>query len=69
MRYTAATSGGYGDPRARAPDRVLADWLDGYIGLDTARDVYGVVIRPEDRTVDEAATERLRDSAATRTGT
>ena len=62
VRYTAATSGGYGDPRARPPHRVLADWLDGYIGLDTAQDVYGVVIRPDDRAVDEAATARLRNS-------
>ena len=62
VRYTAATSSGYGDPRARAPGRVLADWLDGYIDPDTARDVYGVLIRPEDDTVDEAGTAGLRAS-------
>ena len=66
VRYTAATSGGYGNPRARAPHRVLSDWLDDYIDLATARDVYGVVIHPEDRTVDEAATVRLRSSSAPR---
>ena len=60
VRYTAATSGGYGDPRTRAPDRVLSDWLDGFIDLETARDVYRVVIRPEDGIVDEAGTARMR---------
>ena len=60
VRYTAASSGGYGDPRARAPHRVLADWLDGYIDLETARDAHGVVIRPEDGSIDEAGTARLR---------
>ena len=63
VRYTAATSGGYGDPRARAPSRVLADWLDGYIDLDPAREVYCVAIRSEDSSVDEAGTARLRAAA------
>ena len=67
VRYTAASSGGYGDPLARAPQRVLSDWLDGFIDLATARDVYRVVIRPADGTVDEAGTARLRDDAAGRT--
>ena len=61
VRYTAASSGGYGDPELRAPERVLSDWLDGFIDLETARDVYRVVIRPQDRTVDDAGTARLRD--------
>ena len=60
VRYTAASSGGYGDPLSRAPDRVLSDWLDGFIDLETARDAYRVVIRPEDGTVDEDGTDRLR---------
>ena len=62
VRYTAATSGGYGDPRVRAPSRVLADWLDGYIDLDTAREVYCVAIRSEDASIDEAGTARLRSA-------
>lgn len=63
VRYTAATSGGYGDPRERAPTRVLADWLDGYIDLGTAREVYCVAIRPEAGGIDEAGTARLRAAA------
>jgi N-methylhydantoinase B len=36
--------GGYGDPLDREPERVAADVADGLVGLDAARDVYGVVL-------------------------
>ncbi len=51
--------GGYGDPKKRDPERVLADVLDGFVSLDDAREQYGVSIR-EDMTVDLAATAALR---------
>lgn len=35
--------GGYGDPIARDPQRVLRDVLDGLVSPSLARDVYGVV--------------------------
>jgi 5-oxoprolinase (ATP-hydrolysing) len=55
------SSGGYGDPLLRDPDKVLADVLDGFVTLEsTARD-YGVVIDQDAMTVDPAATRRLRD--------
>lgn len=37
-----AGGGGYGDPRARTREAVLADLHGGYITEETARDVYGV---------------------------
>jgi N-methylhydantoinase B len=37
--------GGYGDPRARDPQRVLADGINGYVSLEAAERDYGVVIR------------------------
>ena len=37
--------GGYGDPFARDPQRVLADVVDGYVSIDAARELYGVAIR------------------------
>lgn len=37
--------GGYGDPRARDPQRVLEDVINGYISLEAAARDYGVAIR------------------------
>lgn len=63
--------GGYGDPRQRDAKRVLADVVDGYVSIESARKEYGVVLEyvgPSDRLVrtpdlyriDWEATERLR---------
>jgi N-methylhydantoinase B len=51
--------GGYGEPFARDPQRVLDDVLDGLISVDTARRDFGVVITA-DGTVDVDATARAR---------
>jgi N-methylhydantoinase B len=37
--------GGYGDPLDRAPERVLADVLEGWVTADMAAGIYGVVLR------------------------
>jgi N-methylhydantoinase B len=66
--------GGYGDPFARDPERVLADVVDGYVSIEAARELYGVVIRysgapdalvrlPRHFELDEVATDRARRSA------
>lgn len=56
--------GGYGDPRERDPERVLADVLEGYVSVEAAREHYGVAFSGtvEDGTlaVDAAETARLR---------
>jgi N-methylhydantoinase B/oxoprolinase/acetone carboxylase alpha subunit len=52
--------GGYGDPAERAPDAVLEDWLDGFVTVEAARDIYRVAIDPARRAVDPAATAALR---------
>jgi N-methylhydantoinase B len=36
--------GGYGDPRQRDPERVLADVVDGYVSIASAREDYGVAV-------------------------
>ena len=59
-RQVAGGGGGYGDPRARAADRVLRDVRDGYVTEAVAREVYGVAIDTATWTVDEAETARLR---------
>jgi N-methylhydantoinase B len=55
-----AGGGGYGDPLEREPERVLLDMMDGYVSEKAARDLYGVAIDTETRTIDWAVTERLR---------
>ncbi len=52
--------GGYGDPTERVPERVREDVYQGYVSLEAARDLYGVVIDAETLAVDPAATEKRR---------
>jgi N-methylhydantoinase B len=64
ISFQQSGAGGYGDPLARDPARVLEDVLDDYVSLETARRDYGVVITGEgfDLRVDDAATRALRRS-------
>ena len=52
--------GGFGDPLARDPERVLRDVRDGVVSTEAARDHYGVVIAPGGRRVNADATARRR---------
>jgi N-methylhydantoinase B len=61
FRVVSAGGGGFGDPFARDPERVLADVLEEKVTLAAAREQYGVVIDPATLTVDEEATCRLRE--------
>jgi len=54
--------GGFGVPRARDPQRVLHDVLDGLISVDDARQDYGVAI-DADLQLNLAETQRLRADA------
>jgi N-methylhydantoinase B len=55
--------GGYGPPHERAVERVLHDVTDGWVSVERAREVYGVVVG-EDRSVDEQATRSRRAELA-----
>jgi N-methylhydantoinase B len=57
-----AGGGGYGDPLDRAPERVAWRVLNGWITLEKAESIYGVVIdtSSEEFAVDRKATEELR---------
>lgn len=55
-----AGGGGYGDPIAREPERVLADVRDGYVSRASAERDYGVVIDETTWQVDETATAARR---------
>ena len=51
--------GGFGSPRDRSRERVVADVAAGFVSVGSALDDYGVVIG-DDGSLDEAATEALR---------
>ncbi|MGH7275781.1 MAG: hydantoinase B/oxoprolinase family protein [Candidatus Rokuibacteriota bacterium] len=62
ISFQQSGAGGYGDPLAREPRRVLEDVLDDYVSVEAARTEYGVVVTGTgfDLSVDEAATRELR---------
>lgn len=64
VAWEMAGGGGYGDPFAREPARVIEDVIDGYVTLEAARRDYGVVIDPRTMIVDAAATAALRSERA-----
>lgn len=58
LRMVSSSGGGFGPPTERDPSAVVRDVLDGLLDMETAHQVYGVVI--QGREVDGAATARLR---------
>jgi N-methylhydantoinase B/oxoprolinase/acetone carboxylase alpha subunit len=58
--FESTGGGGWGNPLERSVTTVLNDVLDEYISLETAGNVYGVVIDPKTLKVDESATQALR---------
>jgi N-methylhydantoinase B len=61
ISYRTCGGGGFGPPAERDPALVLRDVVDGKVSLERARDVYRVAVDLGARTVDEAATRRLRE--------
>ena len=66
IRITSAGAGGYGNPLAREPERVLTDVRRGFVTALAARAEYGVVIAND--SVDEEATRVLRERMAAADG-
>ena len=69
LDFISNGGGGYGDPLEREPEVVLEEVIDGFLSVEAARDVYGVVvdvIDPEvhDFRVDAEATARRRRELA-----
>jgi len=58
--FESTGGGGWGSPLERDAAKVLNDVLDEYLSIETAREVYGVVIDPKTLRLDEAATHALR---------
>ena len=69
VRAVEGGGAGYGDPLARAPERVLRDVTEGWETRDRARVVYGIVFSEAADTplaIDEAATRALRRALSLR---
>jgi N-methylhydantoinase B len=66
FRLVLAGGGGYGDPRARDPQRVLRDVREGKLTAAHAREAYGVAVHGTSPhiEVDWAETGRLRGARA-----
>jgi N-methylhydantoinase B len=68
--YQTAGGGGWGNPMARDPERVLRDVRDEYVSIEGARRDYGVVVigdpvhDPEGLRIDHEATRHLRAQAS-----
>jgi N-methylhydantoinase B len=60
MRATSPGGAGWGEPRRRAPGRVLRDVRDGVVSAEAAEQVYGVALTPDRKAVDETRTRELR---------
>ena len=60
VRQRAGGGGGYGDPRERPVEQVVADVRNGYVSLDRAREDYGVAIDPLTLEANLAQTKKLR---------
>ena len=60
IRMEVSGAGGYGDPLERVPERVLWDVIEEKVTPERVLEVYGVVLDPEQRTIDWEATHRLR---------
>ena len=60
FRHELAGGGGWGDALERDPGHVLRDVRNELVGIEAARESYGVVINSKAWTVDAKATEELR---------
>jgi len=56
--------GGYGPPCERDVERVLHDLRDGWVSVERAREVYGVVLGEDGGLDEEATRSRRRELAA-----
>lgn len=60
LEIRLVSGAGFGSPLKRDPEAVLADVRDGYLGAAQAEGDYGVVLTPDGKNVDTAATEACR---------
>jgi N-methylhydantoinase B len=61
LRLRGRGGAGFGNPKDRSPEAVLADVLDGLVSPETAKDVYGTAV--EAKADHEPKTDRARRNA------
>lgn len=59
--------GGWGDALTRDPERVQRDVKNGYVSVEDAQNIYGVVIDPTTLEIDRQRTQELRERKETQT--
>ncbi|WP_035297192.1 hydantoinase B/oxoprolinase family protein [Brevibacillus thermoruber] len=59
VRLMTATGGGYGNPLNRPAEKVAWDAKNGYISVEQARDIYGIVLNPHTFEVEGVTSQRL----------
>jgi N-methylhydantoinase B len=64
LALAGAGGGGWGDPLTRPPEQVVRDVRDGTVSAAAARETYGVVLTPDGRAADAAATAARRAALA-----
>jgi N-methylhydantoinase B len=62
IHIISPAGGGFGDPLERDVESVLRDVRDEIISLDAARNLYGVIFKKDNSSLDIEATEKLRNS-------
>jgi N-methylhydantoinase B len=63
VRIESPGGGGFGDPKARDPERVARDVRLGFVSREAARETYGVALDDKGN-VDPTETRNLREGAA-----
>ena len=63
-RQLAGGGGGIGDPKQRPAEVVRDEVRGGYVSIEAARDVYGVLMDERTGSIDEEATARQRGQVA-----
>lgn len=58
VRLMTATGGGFGNPLRRSSEKVALDAKNGYISIDQAKDLYGVLLDPDTYEVVGTTAER-----------
>jgi N-methylhydantoinase B len=61
VRLKTGTGGGYGSALDRDPKLVRRDVLNGFLSIEQARRIYGVVLEEKSKEVDLGATKQLRN--------
>jgi len=60
--FTSNAGGGFGDPINRDPQRVARDIQWGFVSAEKAKEIYGVILKPGELTVNEIKTGEERES-------